>query len=127
MNKLPEYLNYKDLIQDLEDNKVPCSTYDDAVAIVKGQDKIETVARETYEQIKWERDIALGQLRSYGVELGEDAEVHVVNHGRWLINCDGGYPYCSECRKEPENGKMTRYCWNCGAKMDNSILRKWDK
>lgn len=39
-------------------------------------------------------------------------------HGRWIINPDGYYPYCSECKEEPEHGEMTNYCPNCGAKMD---------
>lgn len=37
--------------------------------------------------------------------------------GKWLINCDGYYPYCSECRIEPKSGVMTDFCPNCGAKM----------
>lgn len=38
--------------------------------------------------------------------------------GKWLINCDGYYPYCSECRIEPKSGVMTDFCPNCGAKME---------
>ena len=41
-----------------------------------------------------------------------------VKHGKWKINSDGYYPYCSECNNEPENGKLTKYCPNCGAKID---------
>lgn len=41
-----------------------------------------------------------------------------VVHGKWLINCDGYYPYCSVCQSEPESRNMTKYCPNCGAKMD---------
>lgn len=41
-----------------------------------------------------------------------------VRHGRWIINCDGYYPYCSECKVEPDRGKMTPYCPICGARMD---------
>lgn len=37
--------------------------------------------------------------------------------GEWYINSDGYYPYCSECKEEPKNRKMTKYCPNCGAKM----------
>ena len=40
-----------------------------------------------------------------------------AKRGRWLINSDGYYPYCSVCMKEPENGVMTDYCPNCGAEM----------
>lgn len=45
-------------------------------------------------------------------------DVTLVKHGKWLINSDGYYPYCSECRSEPDGGKMSRYCPNCGARMD---------
>jgi hypothetical protein len=38
--------------------------------------------------------------------------------GHWLINPDGWYPYCSECRYEPKNGELTKFCPNCGAKMN---------
>lgn len=37
--------------------------------------------------------------------------------GEWHINSDGYYPYCSECKEEPKNREMTKYCPNCGAKM----------
>ena len=45
-------------------------------------------------------------------------ESEIVQHGKWLINPDGYYPYCSECKEEPESGKMTKYCPNCGTRMD---------
>lgn len=45
-------------------------------------------------------------------------EAEPVKHGRWNINPDGYYPYCSECKEEPKSGKMTRFCQNCGARMD---------
>lgn len=38
--------------------------------------------------------------------------------GRWLISSDGYYPYCSECKTEPKNGIMTKFCPSCGIKMD---------
>lgn len=37
--------------------------------------------------------------------------------GKWLINPDGYYPYCSECKAEPEGRKMTKFCPECGADM----------
>ncbi len=46
------------------------------------------------------------------------ADVVEVRHGKWEINCDGYYPYCGNCKTEPENGVMTKYCPECGAKMD---------
>lgn len=35
----------------------------------------------------------------------------------WEIDWDGYYPYCSECRHEPEGRTMTKFCENCGAEM----------
>lgn len=46
------------------------------------------------------------------------ADVKHVKHGRWLINSDGYYPYCSECKCEPDGRKMSKHCPNCGVKMD---------
>lgn len=52
------------------------------------------------------------------IDAQPTADVTEVKHGKWKINSDGYYPYCSECNNEPENGKLTKYCPNCGAKMD---------
>lgn len=43
-------------------------------------------------------------------------------HGQWLINPDGYYPYCSECHEEPKGREMTKFCSNCGAKMDKRYV-----
>ena len=45
-------------------------------------------------------------------------EVQEVKHAKWNINCDGYYPYCSNCKTEPPSRIMTKYCPNCGARMD---------
>ena len=37
--------------------------------------------------------------------------------GVWLINPDGYYPYCSNCRAEPKSGEMSKFCPNCGSDM----------
>ena len=50
--------------------------------------------------------------------LTDALTIDVQTHGKWLINCDGYYPYCSVCTEEPESRNMTKYCPNCGAKMD---------
>jgi hypothetical protein len=46
----------------------------------------------------------------------------VQKHGKWLINPNGYYPYCSECYAEPKNGNMTKFCPDCGAKMDEKTI-----
>ena len=45
------------------------------------------------------------------------ADVSPVVRSRWEINCDGYYPYCMNCKKEPPGRVMTDFCPNCGADM----------
>ena len=45
------------------------------------------------------------------------AEFQPVVHAKWEISSDGYYPYCKKCNARPENGKMTKYCPSCGAKL----------
>lgn len=55
-------------------------------------------------------------LESYGRAVAYSEKL--LKHGTWEICSDGYYPYCSECKSEPDGGKMSRYCPNCGARMD---------
>lgn len=48
-------------------------------------------------------------VKQQGVEVTKQAE--------WKINSDGYYPYCLCCGVEPESGKMTKFCANCGCEM----------
>lgn len=56
-----------------------------------------------------------------------DAEVRLMSlkperkKGHWFIDSDGYYPYCSECRTEPNSGHMTDFCPNCGADMRKEV------
>lgn len=54
----------------------------------------------------------------YMIENMPTIEAEPVKHGRWEINCDGYYPYCSNCKNEPQGREMTLCCPNCGARMD---------
>lgn len=47
----------------------------------------------------------------------EDGIASTQKQAHWEIDCDGYYPYCSNCRHEPEGRTMTKYCENCGARM----------
>lgn len=51
-------------------------------------------------------------------------EVDPIPKAEWRINSDGYYPYCSNCNTEPESGKMTDYCPNCGAYMKCSSSKE---
>lgn len=90
------------------------------------------VLRSVLDQFRWERDIAIDQLHSYGVEFGEKAEMQRVRHGKWIktfrymgknLNTGEVIPVnsydCSECGYHTGNqGRKFNYCPNCGAKMD---------
>ena len=117
----------------------PCEPSDcDWMAFIDKEPAADVISKGLYEQIKWERDVALAQLEEYGVSLGEKADVVKVRHGRWVFGKDLAYCwgqilknkyhlYCSECLEQafnrsedndPDFDIDTPYCPNCGAKMD---------
>ena len=97
------------------------------LTLIRNQDHIDPlkhgyVTLGAYQQVVWERDIAISYLEDAGISFGEKAELQRVIHGKWEEfdyeyggTPDVGYR-CSECgrcetQKEP-------YC-HCGAKMDS--------
>lgn len=86
---------------------------------------IDAVPRSVYEQVCWERDIAINQLEEIGISFGEKTDgVKRVIHGYWIFpTVIGGrawnIPHCSVCDGVPcGTDENTKYCANCGAKMD---------
>lgn len=63
--------------------------------------------------IRYGIEISIGEIKKFAA-----SDVKEVVHGKWEICSDGYYPYCSVCKEEPSVGVMTKYCPNCGAKMD---------
>lgn len=66
------------------------------------------------------------RVAEFGQELEElpTADVEPVRHGRWLLDSSGA-EFCSECGEYPFDdgeyhisGWSSKYCPNCGAKMD---------
>lgn len=51
------------------------------------------------------------------LEEAPTVKVYPILPGEWRINCDGYYPYCSNCGTEPKNGVMSNFCPECGAYM----------
>ena len=105
---------------------------EDAMHILDSIPAADVVPKGAYDQVAWERDIAIQQLREdYGVGLGEKkaADVVEVVHGRWIYtridaNCSHcGFEWfasCQECGVCPDN---TNYCPNCGARMDGADVQ----
>lgn len=54
------------------------------------------------------------------IEKAPAEEVEKIVHSYWEIDCDGYYPYCAHCGTEPEGRTMTKFCGECGAKMDKN-------
>lgn len=67
------------------------SIYSLALKAVNDCPTVDAVSRGVHEQVRWERDVAIEQLESYGVSLGGKAEVAKVVHGRWIDEFDGKY------------------------------------
>ena len=63
----------------------------------------------TYDQIKWEHDIAIEQLKQLGYSLGEQPREHYWIKYRGEVKCPvcGLYDAC-----------VSNYCRNCGTKME---------
>lgn len=83
-------------------------------------EKEQMVSRAVFEQVMWERDIALKQLSEIGKGLGEKMDdVATVVHGYWIMHDDeilGLTCECSNCHTETMGDG--NYCGKCGAKMD---------
>lgn len=66
-------------------------------------------------QVKsYARETEKAAIELWNTRAEEPAEEKTAH---WDINCDGYYPYCSDCKEEPQGGKLSPYCPNCGAKM----------
>ena len=97
--------------------------------IIMDEPTVDAVSRGVLDQVRWERDVAIEQLESYGVSFGEKADVTKVVHGHWisLTDCANAGVYCSVCGKKvwkedyawcnKKNRLRSPYCPNCGADM----------
>lgn len=70
------------------------------------------------EQLKWERDTAIQQLRELGYDLGQNPK-----KGKWVNNIHD-LPLCNQCGYRPQYDRAlddyyySNYCPNCGARME---------
>ncbi len=103
--------------------RLHCGDCGDAIECIAEAPTENVVSASAYDQVRWERDVAIEQLESYSVSLGEKAEVAKVVHGRWerVIPTKSAAKWskkvsCSVCHRG--GYAYHNYCPNCGAKMD---------
>lgn len=93
------------------------------VSDIENAPSLDVVLKGTYEQVRWERDVAISQLESYGVSLGEKANVKKIRTGgRWIAN-----NICSFCKKGIQGWAIQNeylYCPHCNAMMDGTFGRE---
>ena len=89
---------------------------------------VDAVPKSYADQIRWERDIAIEQLKEIGCSLGQKMDdvkkklnaVPVV-HGEWIYNDFIKEWECSNCHSSislsDDRNSHPNYCPQCGAKM----------
>ena len=131
---MAEYITKKDVELVLRQFKKGFRRTDEICAIngcileIQDMDSVDVVSRGVFDQIKFERDIAIGQLESYGISLGEKADVTKVRHGHWEYGkWEQGHWVkgnercrCSVCHRDfaVDNLNIWHGCPQCLAKMD---------
>ena len=100
-----------------------------AQSLIDAQPTVEAVPKSYAEQIRWERDVAVGQLNEIGCQFGQKMDevkkkLEVV-HGKWIKSQSmPRSAKCSECKcwitKHSVNELWFRYCPHCGADMRTS-------
>ena len=87
---------------------------DMAIAALSVEPCKDTISRGVFEQVMWERDVAIEQLKELGYGLGEKPKT-----GHWISHYDEdakeGWYECDRCHTE--RAFNTDYCPDCGAKM----------
>ena len=66
------------------------------------------------EVVSQKHNIPLADLVDTFAEIPA-ADVAPVVHGHWKVDCEGYYPFCSECARKLL--ELSNYCPHCGAKM----------
>lgn len=89
---------------------------------IKDMIPIDAVSIRAHDQVRWERDVAIAQLASYNISLGEKADVRKVVHAKWEEATDGTH-FCSHCGFDAPydyegNEFMAFFCYHCGSIMD---------
>ena len=85
-----------------------------AVELLCGEPCEDTVSRGVFEQVMWERDVAIDQLKELGYGFGEKLKT-----GHWIIISPTDM-YCSECNEIEHLDTSRRFCAYCGTRMSEN-------
>lgn len=123
--KTPPFTKYGGYPSEYVGGYLDCA--EEARKAVNDAPAADVVSKGVYEQVQWERDMAMQQLEEHGIPFGAKADVVEVRHGEWVIKTDdydNEYMMCSCCKDEfyPVDADTVdstpNYCPTCGAKMD---------
>lgn len=95
-----------------------------ALRCIEESPTIDVVSKDVYDQIRWERDVAIAQLEELGIGFGQvKPDMEIVRHGYWKVieeSETGRLLECSECKEWIFHNLnyISNYCSHCGAKMD---------
>ena len=85
------------------------------------------VSRGVFEQVRWEKDVAMQQLEELGVPFGAKPELYAepIVHAYWR-EINSTRTICSNCGTNPSYNKfgglaLSNFCPQCGAQMDEVI------
>lgn len=92
---------------------------DKVIESVKTAPAVDAVSLGVYEQVKWERDVAIKLLEALGIDFGQKKpDMEPVRHGYWIPQDNTHTKFmCSDCKGRNHDGSGKR-CSECGCKMD---------
>ena len=76
-----------------------------------------TVSKATFEQVMWERDIAIQQLKELGYGFAEKLRTGYWEFKPYAVEFEDD-AVCSICNKLVVGASEYKFCPNCGTKME---------
>lgn len=123
---MPDYINREDLLDFL--TMIPIDLgyreVEDIEKYINAMPAADVVSKKLYDQIVWERDVAISQFTDIGKGLGEKMDDVVERKtGKWIdegfyADGHGAHAYrCSNCDGHIIEYEPDPFCKWCGAQM----------
>lgn len=130
---MAEYIKREDVICAIKSLPDCPNGYSDAydkaviIGVIEDLPTADVVSSSLFDQIDWERTVAISQLAEIGKSLGEQMDDVVKRKkGKWrTTNAFPHWLYCDQCHKRlvpnvnwiEEYNIPTNFCSNCGSDM----------